>query len=168
MDDRHQIDRADAGFQRVWRGRREATMAGALRPAAPVGETTRTSYARRRRKNRTPPLAPLGRRMKQRVARGKEAIDGRLDLHGLTQSEAHAALLRFLRTRKFARRAAGAGHHRQRCRARRRRTRRAERQVPQWLGLPEFRGAGDRLRGRACRARRRGRALRARAAKQTN
>src|SRR5216683_1891525 len=44
------------------------------------------------------PLAPLGRRMKQRVARGKEAIDGRLDLHGLTQSEAHAALLRFLRT----------------------------------------------------------------------
>src|SRR5674476_1054629 len=44
-----------------------------------------------------PPLAPLGRRMKQRVARGKEAIDGRLDLHGLTQSEAHSALLHFLR-----------------------------------------------------------------------
>ena len=43
-----------------------------------------------------PPLAPLGRRMKQRVARGKQDIDGRLDLHGLTQSEAHPALLRFL------------------------------------------------------------------------
>ena len=34
-----------------------------------------------------------------RRQRGKEAIDGRLDLHGLTQSEAHAALLRFLRAR---------------------------------------------------------------------
>src|SRR5262245_22724791 len=34
-----------------------------------------------------PHLAPLGRRMKQRVARGKEAIDGRLDLHGLTQKQ---------------------------------------------------------------------------------
>src|SRR3989304_3081656 len=44
-----------------------------------------------------PPLARLGRRMRARVARGKEAIDGRLDLHGLTQSEAHSALLRFLR-----------------------------------------------------------------------
>lgn len=45
---------------------------------------------------RPPPLAPLGRRTRTRVARGKEAIDGRLDLHGLTQSEAHPALLRFL------------------------------------------------------------------------
>jgi DNA-nicking Smr family endonuclease len=34
--------------------------------------------------------------MRARVARGKEAIDGRLDLHGLTQSEAHALLLSFL------------------------------------------------------------------------
>ena len=48
--------------------------------------------------SKAPPLAQLGRRMKQRVARGKEKIDGRLDLHGLTQSEAHATLLRFLRT----------------------------------------------------------------------
>ncbi len=47
-----------------------------------------------------PPVAPpsaLGRRKRSRVARGREAIDGRLDLHGLTQSEAHATLLRFLR-----------------------------------------------------------------------
>jgi DNA-nicking Smr family endonuclease len=86
-----------------------------------------------------PPLAPLGRRMKQRVARGKETIDGRLDLHGLTQSEAHAALLRFLRaassrgarlvlviTGKGAR--VGEGERGV-----------LKRQVPQWLGLPEFR-----------------------------
>ena len=44
-----------------------------------------------------PPMVPLGRRQKARVARGKDAIDGRLDLHGLTQAEAHAALARFLR-----------------------------------------------------------------------
>jgi DNA-nicking Smr family endonuclease len=45
-----------------------------------------------------PPLAPLGRRMKQKVARGSEPIDGRIDLHGMTQSEAHHALARFLRS----------------------------------------------------------------------
>jgi DNA-nicking Smr family endonuclease len=45
-----------------------------------------------------PPLAPLGRRMKQKVARGAAPIDARIDLHGLTQSEAHDALARFLRS----------------------------------------------------------------------
>ncbi|MGB6351512.1 MAG: Smr/MutS family protein [Pseudolabrys sp.] len=85
------------------------------------------------------PLAPLGRRMKQRVARGKEAIDGRLDLHGLTQSEAHAALLRFLRTAS-ARGArlvlviTGKG-----VRASDGERGVLKRHVPQWLGLPEFR-----------------------------
>jgi DNA-nicking Smr family endonuclease len=85
-----------------------------------------------------PPLAPLGRRARSRVARGKQAIDARLDLHGLTQDEAHGALLRFLRaasardarlvlviTGKGGRGDGGRGVLR--------------RQVPQWLGLPEFR-----------------------------
>jgi DNA-nicking Smr family endonuclease len=44
-----------------------------------------------------PPLAPLTRRMTQRVARGRAAIDARIDLHGLTQDRAHGALLHFLR-----------------------------------------------------------------------
>src|SRR5215470_3613542 len=44
-----------------------------------------------------PPLTPLARRAKQKLARGVQAIDGRLDLHGLTQGEAHLALTRFLR-----------------------------------------------------------------------
>jgi len=44
-----------------------------------------------------PPLAPLGRRMRQKLARGSEAIDARIDLHGMTQADAHAALAHFLR-----------------------------------------------------------------------
>ncbi len=78
-----------------------------------------------------PPLAPLGRRMRQRVARGREAIDARFDLHGLTQSEAHAALLHFLRTasargKKMVLVITGKSGV-------------LRRQVPQWLALPEFR-----------------------------
>lgn len=45
-----------------------------------------------------PPLAPLDRRTRQRLVRAKATIDARIDLHGLKQSEAHAALRRFLRT----------------------------------------------------------------------
>lgn len=84
-----------------------------------------------------PPLTPLGRRMKQKVARGQQAIDARLDLHGLTQSEAHAALLHFLRTAN-ARDArlvlviTGKGRSEGERGVLRR-------QVPLWLGLPEFR-----------------------------
>jgi DNA-nicking Smr family endonuclease len=89
--------------------------------------------------NTLPPTpAPLGRRTRMRVARGKEAIDGRLDLHGLTQSEAHTALLRFLRaaTVRDARLVlviTGKGGRGD--------TERGvlKRQVPQWLSLPEFR-----------------------------
>lgn len=87
-----------------------------------------------------PPLAPLGRRMKQRVGRGKAPIDGRLDLHGLTQSEAYPALLRFLRAAS-ARQARvvlvitgkGAGGEDGGERGVLRR------QLPHWLALPEFR-----------------------------
>ena len=87
-------------------------------------------------KQSAPPLAPLGRRMRARVARGKQAIDGRLDLHGLTQSEAHSALLHFLRN-AIARDArlvlviTGKGRGGEPGVLRR--------HVPQWLGLPEFR-----------------------------
>jgi DNA-nicking Smr family endonuclease len=45
------------------------------------------------------PAAPaaLGRRARKRIARGRQAIDARLDLHGMTQAEAHDALTGFLR-----------------------------------------------------------------------
>jgi DNA-nicking Smr family endonuclease len=83
-----------------------------------------------------PPLAPLDRRTRQRIARGREPIDARFDLHGLTQAEAHAALSRFLHAARGrgARlvliitgkgRSGGSGVLR--------------RQVPMWLALPEFR-----------------------------
>ena len=44
-----------------------------------------------------PALAPLDRRTKQKLSRGREAIDARLDLHGMRQDEAHGALSHFLR-----------------------------------------------------------------------
>jgi DNA-nicking Smr family endonuclease len=84
-----------------------------------------------------PSLVPLGRKLKKRVARGAEGIDGRLDLHGLTQAEAHHALLRFVRTgqERGARivlvitgKGDGSGERGV-----------LKRQVPMWLRLPEFR-----------------------------
>jgi DNA-nicking Smr family endonuclease len=85
------------------------------------------------------PLAPLARREKQQLARGRSAIDARIDLHGLTQAQAHAALLRFLRGAqaegaKFALVITGTG-------ARGVDGERGvlKRQAPLWLGLPEFR-----------------------------
>lgn len=44
-----------------------------------------------------PPLAPFERRLKQKLSRGKEEPDARIDLHGMTQADAHAALAHFLR-----------------------------------------------------------------------
>ena len=87
-----------------------------------------------------PTLAPLERRQKQRLARGRQAIDARLDLHGRTLSEAHGALLHFLRRTqaegaKFVLVITGKG-----ARADQSGERGVlRRQVPQWLRLPEFR-----------------------------
>jgi DNA-nicking Smr family endonuclease len=85
---------------------------------------------------KAPPLQPLDRRMRQRVARGREPIDARIDLHGLTQAEAHAALSRFLH-------AASARGARMVLIITGKGTRSGEgvlkRQVPLWLALPEFR-----------------------------
>jgi len=89
-------------------------------------------------KNALPPLTALGRKAKQRVARGKEPIDGRLDLHGLTQREAHTTLFRFLnaaslRGARLVLVITGKGGVGQGERGI------LKRQVPQWLALPEFR-----------------------------
>ena len=43
-----------------------------------------------------PPLSDLDRRKARKIGTGKVEIDGRIDLHGMRQAEAHAALRRFL------------------------------------------------------------------------
>jgi DNA-nicking Smr family endonuclease len=87
-----------------------------------------------------PPLAPLGRRERSKLSRGRHEIDARLDLHGMTQVRAHRVLADFLRRAHadgltFVLVITGKG-----------KTTGAEsergvlrRQVPQWLALPEFR-----------------------------
>jgi DNA-nicking Smr family endonuclease len=44
-----------------------------------------------------PSLAPIDRRLRRELARGRASIDAALDLHGLTQAEAHQTLRGFLR-----------------------------------------------------------------------
>jgi DNA-nicking Smr family endonuclease len=92
---------------------------------------------------KAPALVALGRRLKQRVARGLDPIDARIDLHGHTQKQAHAALFRFLQRAQAdgartvlvvtgkgaARGAREPGAERGVL----------KRQVPMWLSLPEFR-----------------------------
>ena len=65
-------------------------------PAAPP-PTAAEPPAARPPKPAAPPLAPIERRLKRELSRGRAAIDGALDLHGLTQAEAHQALRGFLR-----------------------------------------------------------------------
>jgi DNA-nicking Smr family endonuclease len=117
--------------------------------SAPAASQTRTHPVAPRQTPPapSPPLAPLGRRLKQRVARGREPIDARLDLHGMTQQEAHAALLRFLHraqadgvktalvvTGKGLRKSSRTDGHDADSRPGV-----LKRQVPMWLALPEFR-----------------------------
>jgi DNA-nicking Smr family endonuclease len=87
-----------------------------------------------------PPLAPLGRRERSQLSRGRKEIEARLDLHGMTQARAHRALSSFLQRAHrngftFVLVITGKG-----------RTTGPEsergilrRQVPQWLSLPELR-----------------------------
>ena len=98
----------------------------------------------KRQSSAPPPLAPLDRRLKQRLSRGVAALDGRIDLHGLTQNEAHRALTRFLvRAQASGARnvlvitgKGGMEGHRDGFAERGV----LRRQVPLWLKLPELRG----------------------------
>ncbi len=87
-----------------------------------------------------PPLAPLGRRERSQLSRGRKEIEARLDLHGLTQMRAHQALAGFLQRAHSeglsfvliitGKGKAGGGDSERGV---------LRRQVPQWLSLPEFR-----------------------------
>ncbi|PTW63099.1 DNA-nicking Smr family endonuclease [Breoghania corrubedonensis] len=63
---------------------------------APARKPMQTAAAALRPPPSLPALAPLDRRMRQKVARGKADIDARIDLHGMTQDQAHSRLRRFL------------------------------------------------------------------------
>jgi DNA-nicking Smr family endonuclease len=106
----------------------------------PAQRPVSTGHAPKPSKPAMPPLAPIGRRERARLSRGRDEIDARLDLHGMTQVRAHHALLAFLQhahrdgltfvlviTGKG--KVGGAESERGVLR----------RQVPQWLSLPEFR-----------------------------
>jgi DNA-nicking Smr family endonuclease len=106
----------------------------------PVQRPAASVHAAKPSKPAMPPLAPLGRRERSRLSRGRNEIDARLDLHGMTQVRAHHVLLGFLQrahrdgltfvliiTGKG--KAGGAESERGILR----------RQVPHWLNLPEFR-----------------------------
>jgi len=86
-----------------------------------------------------PPLAPIGRRERSQLSRGRKEIDARLDLHGMTQTRAYRALSDFLQRAHsdgltFVLIITGKG--RMGAESERGVLRR---QVPQWLSLPEFR-----------------------------
>ncbi|WP_426438262.1 Smr/MutS family protein [Bradyrhizobium genosp. P] len=87
-----------------------------------------------------PPLAPIGRRDRAKLSRGKQEIDARLDLHGMTQTRAHRMLFAFLQRAHgdgltfvlvITGKGKVGGPESERGVLRR--------QVPEWLSLPEFR-----------------------------
>jgi DNA-nicking Smr family endonuclease len=115
-------------------------LSAAAKSAGPPKSAADVQSGKTFKQDKPPPLAPLGRRERSQLSRGRKEIEGRLDLHGMTLSRAHRALLSFLQrssdegltfvlviTGKG--RAAGLDSERGVLR----------RQVPEWLGLPEFR-----------------------------
>jgi DNA-nicking Smr family endonuclease len=138
------------GEQALWRGfaRGVAPLRRSADAALGVPEqATRQAPPHDVRKERLqakppPALARFDRRLRQRVTRGQAAIDVRIDLHGMTQRQAHAALLHFLneaqaQNAKLALVVTGKGVGPAAAAASERGVLR--RQVPLWLSLPEFR-----------------------------
>ncbi|TNE41633.1 MAG: DNA mismatch repair protein MutS [Alphaproteobacteria bacterium] len=63
---------------------------------APGSKTRQTAPPKSIAPKPPPDLANLDRRSAQRVRRGKIEVEGRIDLHGMSQAEAHDALIRYL------------------------------------------------------------------------
>ncbi|MBR0783530.1 Smr/MutS family protein [Bradyrhizobium iriomotense] len=102
-------------------------------PARPVAAAPAPRVA----KPSVPPLAPLGKRERTKLSRGRSEIEARLDLHGMTQMRAHRALSGFLHRAHhdgltFVLVITGKGRSGGESGVLRR-------QVPEWLSLPEFR-----------------------------
>jgi DNA-nicking Smr family endonuclease len=119
----------------------DAETVTAAKPAASSRPhpTAKISQAPKPQVPAAPPLAPLGRRERAQLSRGRKQIDARLDLHGMTQTSAHRALFGFLQRAHgdgltFVLIITGKGKvggQSERGVLRR--------QVPHWLSLPEFR-----------------------------
>ena len=81
--------------------RRGASLPSPSKPPAPPAPEpaprTPPAFQAKLTRPRQPPLAPIDRRLKRALARGRAEIDGALDLHGMSQAEAHQALRGFLR-----------------------------------------------------------------------
>jgi DNA-nicking Smr family endonuclease len=110
------------------------------KPLAPAPKRAPAPAATRVTRS-APPLEAFDRRQKQRLTRGTQDIDARIDLHGKTQGEAHGALIRFLRRAqrdgaKYVLVITGKGS---RARFGLDDSGVLKRQVPHWLTLPEFR-----------------------------
>lgn len=112
-------------------------------PAVPVAKPALSprpsaqAPAPRPSKPAIPPLAPLGKRERTKLSRGRSEIEARLDLHGMTQMRAHRALTGFLHRAHhegltFVLVITGKGRSGGESGVLRR-------QVPEWLSLPEFR-----------------------------
>jgi DNA-nicking Smr family endonuclease len=117
--------------------RHKAGIRDATRPVKSRATVEPTS---RQRKAAALALGAIMRKEKQKLARGNAAIDARIDLHGMTQAEAHGALLRLLHRSqangaKFVLVITGKGVPN----ASRNERGVLRRQVPMWLALPEFR-----------------------------
>ena len=132
-----------------------AAPAKPVKPAPPVAKPPSPV----RRKAAPPPRQPeptipakpapiggaLDRQMARKLDTGRLAVEARIDLHGMKQREAHAALRRFLKsaqakghrhvlviTGKGADRAASRSFYEEEARGVLRQA------VPQWLGLPDL------------------------------
>jgi len=117
-----------------------AASSSSVKPPAAPAKPIPSPPPSRPGKSVVPPLVSLGRRERTRLSRGRDQIDARLDLHGMTQVRAHHALLGFLQRAHsggmtFVLVITGKGKvgsaEQERGVLRR--------QVPHWLGQPEFR-----------------------------
>ena len=66
------------------------------RSAAPVRVKPSLPPPKIPRRPAIPPLSPIDRQERRRLVRGARPLDGRIDLHGMRQAEAHDALRGFL------------------------------------------------------------------------
>ncbi|AWM10484.1 Smr/MutS family protein [Bradyrhizobium symbiodeficiens] len=108
-----------------------------MRPASSPRQVAAAPAPPRAAKPAVPPLAPLGKRERTKLSRGRSEIEARLDLHGMTQTRAHRALTGFLHRAHhdgltFVLVITGKGRSGGESGVLRR-------QVPEWLSLPEFR-----------------------------